>query len=515
MATTTKNYLDLTGLQAYDGLIKTYIGTGDAKAIKTVLWDSTAEQIKFYKKENATLSDTADYSVAISSSDVANLKTRVGLDTQLNSYNTATDLTNIMNVLTGNSETTGSVAKAQADAISTVVGASTDAKTADTVNGAKAYADDAVATAVDGLDVSEFALASVSNNVVNIKGIKEVDGKIAIGDGAGISLEEVAYTGAAADVSIADTGDKLNATTVEGALAELADAIATATDAGKVTCETSSPASGDILRTYSFYQGVLGTDDAAAKAAKKIVDVNIPRDYLVKAAEVKTVTTADDPYTGAEVGDKYIDFTVNTKDSAGTATHLYIPVDDLMSAISAAQNATQVQVAISSSNEISATLVAGGVGTTELASKAVTTAKIDDDAVTGAQIADDAVGAEHIAISAHSESQTHTGGTTDDGLSITVTTTDGQVSAVSGSIAANTYDAYGAAAAAVAALDTSSDVNVATYNSSTTAITITGALSETDGIISGVSTNDIVIAPVAGADITALFPGQSSNQSGE
>ena len=510
MAITTKNYLDLTGLQAYDGLIKTYIGTGDAKAIKTVLWDSTNKLIKFYKKENATLEDTADYSIAMSSSDVNNLKTRVGLSTTLNSYNTATDLTNIMNILTGDNQTTGSVAKAKADAISTVVGASTDTKTADTVNGAKAYADDAVA----GLDVSEFAFTSVSNNVVNIKGIKEVDGKIAIGDGAGINLEEVAYTGAAADVSVADTGEKLNATTVEGALAELADAISTATDAGKVTCETSDPVSGDVLRTYSFYQGVLNTDDTAAKAAKKIIDVNIPRDYLVKAAEVKTVTTADDPYSGAKVGDKYIDFTVNTKDSAGTATHLYLPVNDLMSAISAAQNATQVQVAISSSNEISATLVAGGVGTTELAAKAVTTAKIDDDAVTGNQIADDAVGAEHIAIAAHSESQTHTGGTAsghDDGLSITVTTTDGQVSAVSGSIAANTYDEYGAAAAAVAALDVT-NLNVATYNSSTTAITITSALSETDGLIAG-SEDTIVIAPVAGADITALFPGQSTNQS--
>lgn len=222
----------------------------------------------------------------------------------------------------------------------------------DTTTGSVAKA---VKDAVEGLDVSEFALASVSSNVVTIKGIKEVDGEIAIGDGAGISLEEVAYTGAAADVSIADTGDKITATTVEGALAELADAVANATAAGAVTCETSDPVSGDVLRTYSFYQGVLGTDDAAAKASKKIIDVNIPRDYLVKAAEVKTVDTADTPYTGAEVGDKYIDFTVNTKDSAGTESHLYIPVDDLMSAISGSTGA-EVTVAVSANNQISATI---------------------------------------------------------------------------------------------------------------------------------------------------------------
>ena len=87
MAVVAKNYLDLTGLQAYDTLIKQYIDTGDAKAIKTVLWDSTSEQIKFYKKENATLADTADYSVTISSSDVESLKTRVGLSSTLDSYN--------------------------------------------------------------------------------------------------------------------------------------------------------------------------------------------------------------------------------------------------------------------------------------------------------------------------------------------------------------------------------------------------------------------------------------------
>ena len=213
----------------------------------------------------------------------------------------------------------------------------------------------AVKDAVEGLDVNEFALASVNNNVVNIKGIKEVDGKISVGDGVGINLEEVAYTGAAVDVSIADAGEKITATNVEGALAELADAIADATAAGDVTCETSDPESGDILKVYSFYQGLLTGDDAAAKASKKIVDVNIPRDYLVKTAEVKTVDTVDTPYSGAEVGDKYIDFTVNTKDSAGTATHLYIPVDDLMSAISGSTGA-EITVTISANNQISATV---------------------------------------------------------------------------------------------------------------------------------------------------------------
>ena len=69
MATT--NYLDLTGLQVYDGLIKNYVTNADAKAIKTVILDGN--NIKFYKKENATTSDSADYTVTIPDTDLSNL----------------------------------------------------------------------------------------------------------------------------------------------------------------------------------------------------------------------------------------------------------------------------------------------------------------------------------------------------------------------------------------------------------------------------------------------------------
>lgn len=248
-------------------------------------------------------------------------------------YTSGVSVEDALNTLNGDENTTGSVAKALADA--------------------EAYTDSAIADLDTAADVT---VVSKSGKAITItKDLAEVDGVIQKGSGTDITLADVASTGAAEDVTVADAGGKLTATNVEGALAELADAIAAATDAGEVTCETDSPASGDTLKTYSFYQGVLGTDDAATKATKKIVDINIPRDYLVKAAEVKTVDTADTPYTGAEVGDKYIDFTVNTKDSAGTATHLYIAVDELMAAISGSVGA-EITVAISANNQISATV---------------------------------------------------------------------------------------------------------------------------------------------------------------
>ena len=65
------------------------------------------------------------------------------------------------------------------------------------------------------------------------------------------------------------------------------------------------------------------------------VKINIPKDYLVKSAEVKTCTIEDEPVEGYVVGDKYIDFTVNTVDGTGNTSHIYIAVKELVTAYSA------------------------------------------------------------------------------------------------------------------------------------------------------------------------------------
>lgn len=269
--------ISLENLSSYDDRIKSLMSTEDAKSLHTVLFDATNQKIKFYKKENATLSDVADFEVDLP----ADLDATAGI-------------------------------------------ASID-----------------------------------SNGIITIKGgITEEDGLISntsASTAPDVVLAKVASTGVAEDIAVADEAGNFDESDLEAVLAEIADAISTSTQAGAVTCETSAPVSGDILRVYSLYQGVLESDDTAAKAAKKIIDINIPRDYLVKAAEVKTVEEADVPYTGAEVGDKYIDFTVNTLDTAGTETHLYIPVDELMQAISGSVGA-EITVSIDEHNVISASV---------------------------------------------------------------------------------------------------------------------------------------------------------------
>lgn len=60
------------------------------------------------------------------------------------------------------------------------------------------------------------------------------------------------------------------------------------------------------------------------------VKINIPKDYLVKSATLHTVVTTDTPVVGYRVGDCYVDFAINTKSNDGTASHIYLLVNDLI-----------------------------------------------------------------------------------------------------------------------------------------------------------------------------------------
>ena len=57
---------------------------------------------------------------------------------------------------------------------------------------------------------------------------------------------------------------------------------------------------------------------------------------VVESGTVETVTTADEPYEGAQVGDKYIDLVIANKASS----HIYIPVTDLIDEYTAGNGLT-------------------------------------------------------------------------------------------------------------------------------------------------------------------------------
>lgn len=68
--------------------------------------------------------------------------------------------------------------------------------------------------------------------------------------------------------------------------------------------------------------------------------INIPLDQVLKSSAIKTVTTANTPYSGAKVGDKYVEFLFQNNN-----TPQYLPVQDLVDVYTA--DNTYIQVSAS------------------------------------------------------------------------------------------------------------------------------------------------------------------------
>lgn len=302
-------------------------------------------------------------------------------------------------------------------------------------------------------------------------------------------LVAVAKSGEAGDVSIEDEGGYFTSDNVEGALAELAQASSGGVASKTVWFTDDSAGQSAYAKVYKLYQGA-HAPDAQTDPATLIGTINIPKDMVVQSGSVVVNPTGQPAGT-------YIELVIQNQ-----AEPLYINVADLVDDYTAASGATQVQLAISATNEISATLVAGGVGTTELASSAVTTAKIDDEAVTTAKIDDEAVTEAKLSQAVQTKLNAPVGvtavaeGTTNGTVSVTTNGTTADV-AVHGlgtaAYAATTaFDAAGTGAAAAAAvLGSSSD----TY----TDHTVYGAFAYADTVAGDVT------EAVPESEIRALF----------
>lgn len=129
-----------------------------------------------------------------------------------------------------------------------------------------------------------------------------------------------------------------------------------------VSLDTSVTTEG-YLKSYTLYQG-----------QTKIGVIDIPKELMAISGQI--VVNPEGQPEGT-----YIELTIQNGDP------VYIDVASLIDNYVAAENAAQVQIAINAENrEISASLVAGGVGTDELADDAVTTVKIVDANVTKAKL---------------------------------------------------------------------------------------------------------------------------------
>ncbi len=107
-----------------------------------------------------------------------------------------------------------------------------------------------------------------------------------------------------------------------------------------------------IVKLGTATDGYIATYQLQKDGVQVGVNIDIPKDYLVKSAEIKTSTGEGDP-SGLPAGSKYIDFVINTKVGTGEESHIYLSVQELVDTYKAGNG-----IVISGTNEISVKVVA-------------------------------------------------------------------------------------------------------------------------------------------------------------
>jgi hypothetical protein len=348
--------MTLENLQAYDPLIKDYIndavGTAEAKSLKTVAIDG--KTLKFYKVAEPVGDTAPAYEITLPETDISGLLAKLTGATEGNVVVANADGT----VKDGGVKLADLALKSEVTAVSDIANANKTAldeiKNADTglLKTAKDYADEKVKALADG------QVKTNTEAIATLNGADTEDGSVAkaVKDSADAINAKI---GTLADL---DTTAK---TDLVGAINEVLQSVEAGGTGSVVTMTTDTTTDG-YLKTYTIKQGTT-----------EIGKIDIPKDLVVSSGEV--VVDPDGQPAGT-----YVKLTIANQEAP-----VYINVADLVDAYTAQASATQIQLAISDTNEISATIVAGSVTATELATDSVTTVKIADGNVTLAKLGAD------------------------------------------------------------------------------------------------------------------------------
>jgi hypothetical protein len=334
-------------------VIKNYIDVNDAKSLKTVAVDGN--KLKFYRVSEPVGTTEAAYEIELPETDLSGVLAKLTGATENNVVTVGANGT----VKDSGIKSADLALKSEVTAVSDVANANKTAieaiNNADTgiVKTAKDYADEKVKALADG------QVATNKANIEKLNGDETTDGSVkkAVKDSADAINAKI---GTLADL---DTTAK---TDLVGAINEVLQSVEAGGTGSVVTMTTDTTTDG-YLKTYTFKQG-----------NTEIGKVDIPKDLVIQSGEI--VVDPDGQTAGT-----YLKLTI-----ANQTAPVYINVADLVDAYTAQASAAQIQLAISDTNEISATIVAGSVGTTELADGSVNTAKIADANITAAKLADDA-----------------------------------------------------------------------------------------------------------------------------
>lgn len=353
--------ITLGKLQKYDGLIKSYIGSqvseGVKDSFKSVAIDGYT--LKFYTVKTPGKDAVPAYTIDLPETDLSNLITKMtgavaGDVVVAKADGTVADGGVKLADLAKTADVTTAIGNAK-DALAADIKKNTDAIAK--LNGTE-NTEGSVAKAVNDAKVALQEQITANKDVLDkLDGADTVDGSV---------KKQIKDTKEAVETKIG-TMDDLNTAekaTVVGALNEIKNAVDSAKTAGEVTVDTTTTTEG-MAKSYTLKQN-----------NKTIATIDIPKDMVVKSGTVEK-----DP-----VGQAKGTYLVLTLANA-TEDKIYINVGTLVDIYVAKANADQVQVTIDpTTREISAAIVAGSVGTTELADGAVTTTKIADGNVTKAKL---------------------------------------------------------------------------------------------------------------------------------
>ncbi len=201
-----------------------------------------------------------------------------------------------------------------------------------------------ITNAINALD-STATIASKSGNVVTIKaGLVETNGIVTNNTSANIVLEEVASTGAAADVSISDSGNHTSQTTVEGAIGEIYTKIEALEGSFDVIISSNAANTPAGVEWGSGASAVTGSLAASATTFHKLylvpgvggTSTNSYAEYIT----TKTTSGSTTTYAWERLGDIDIDLTgyaktitVNGKQYAVDSNSTNVTLTDLITAI--------------------------------------------------------------------------------------------------------------------------------------------------------------------------------------
>lgn len=235
------------------------------------------------------------------------------LDSKINSIqSTIGDYGDIVTHNASEFETAGAANSVKAE----LLGTSGDASTANTIYGAKKGVDEAKAAASAAQSAADSKIASVSAG----------DNSISIGG-----------SGTAPTVAV-----KIDP--VEG------NALKAGVDGLKV--EMGAAPEYTIEKEASPTEGYFASYVLKKDGMQSGVKIDIPKDYLVKSAFIKESIGEDDP-SSLPAGTKYIDFVINAFSDDGQESHIYLNVNDLVSAFTSGNG-----IEISGENQISVKVVA-------------------------------------------------------------------------------------------------------------------------------------------------------------